>query len=198
MNPGAEVVATDPPHWPSAWVPPSDFAAYVEARKQAGGASIHANTQDLYLVCAFASAGWWRRWRRSRRATRSRCAAPSERLRLSADDVAELTQILLHELLLGHEGSPPALGSYAGRGTLSAWVRVTATRKGLKTFRRSPARELADDEVLEKQAPGDDPELTYLRSLYGEAFRKAFLTAHGRPSTAAIRRRAPGSTSSTA
>jgi RNA polymerase sigma-70 factor (ECF subfamily) len=100
-----------------------------------------------------------------------------QRLRLSGDEVTELTQVLRQELLVGQPGAAPTLASYSGRGSLGAWVRVTATRKGLKTFRRAAAADGGEDELLAKEAPGDDPELAYLRSLYGDAFRAAFLAA---------------------
>jgi RNA polymerase sigma-70 factor (ECF subfamily) len=100
-----------------------------------------------------------------------------ERLNLSADDVADVTQTMFQELLLGREAGAPTLASYVGRGSLGAWIRVSATRKGLGVLRRSPICATGDDEILEAQVPEADLELAYMRSLYGEAFRKAFLTA---------------------
>ena len=55
--------------------------------------------------------------------------------------------------------------------------RVTTTRKGLRALRRSTSDAGDESELLAARSPGDDPELAYLKSLYGEAFRAAFLVA---------------------
>ena len=177
----AEATAPSPPPWPEEWVPAAEFEVYVAARREAGGPRMEEPTRKTSTSHAPAFEGRGDALLAFRARVRGRDAArPSRRLSLSADDVAELTQVLRHELLVpSPAGAPPALASYAGRGPLSAWVRVTATRKGLKACRRDRSREAGEDSLLEVEAPGDDVELAYLRSLYGEPFRAAFLAAMG-------------------
>ena len=70
--------------------------------------------------------------------------------------------------------------SYAGRGPLRNWARVITVRTiGMlidRSKREVPVDKLVFDEVL---SPGDDPELTYLKSTYRREFRTAFEEAMG-------------------
>ena len=68
-------------------------------------------------------------------------------------------------------GSP----SIAGKGELRSWLRVTATREGLKRLRGR--RPVDGDEVLVARSTGDDPELSYMKEVYRAAFREAFAAA---------------------
>jgi RNA polymerase sigma-70 factor (ECF subfamily) len=55
------------------------------------------------------------------------------------------------------------------------WLRVCATRIGLRDQERARRIEPLDDRHLDELAPGvPDPELDYLKRLYGESFRVAF------------------------
>src|SRR5882724_7894696 len=47
----------------------------------------------------------------------------------------ELAQGMRVRMLLGIDGQPPKIASYAGRGPLSAWVRVSAARMAVDLYR---------------------------------------------------------------
>lgn len=98
-------------------------------------------------------------------------AAPSDR--------ADVRQIVRERLLVAPAaGGPPRIASYAGKGTLAAWVRVVATRCAidmLAKVRREVSAE--DDELAALLAPDDDPEIGYLKRLYRSEFKRAFEVA---------------------
>ncbi len=159
--------------WPADWVPQDQFAAYVAERPQVAPDHL----ADLYLACACA------RGLPAALAAFEQRHAPEvvralQRLRLSADQVTEVTQLVRQDLLLAPPGAAAAIATYSGRGPLGAWVRVSATRRGLRALRRSGGTEGGDEsEILAARSPSDDPELAYIKSLYGDAFRAAFLAA---------------------
>ena len=91
-------------------------------------------------------------------------------------------QVLRNELLVGREGRRPKLAEYGGRGDLKGWLRVTAMRAALKVKKkgqRDAAAPNNDSVLLEMRSTGDDPELSYMKALYGDAFRAAFRVAAG-------------------
>jgi RNA polymerase sigma-70 factor (ECF subfamily) len=100
-----------------------------------------------------------------------------ERARLSSDGVTELTQALRLELLVGRDGRRPKLAEYGGRGDLRGWLRVTAMRAALKIHRAQRKPPSDESGLLERKSSGDDPELGYMKALYGDAFRRAFHAA---------------------
>jgi RNA polymerase sigma-70 factor (ECF subfamily) len=104
------------------------------------------------------------------------------RMRAAADQAGEIKQRLRRILFVRDGDRPPAAESYAGRGDLRGWVRVTAVRELHRLLAREN-RELriADDAFLEVLSPADDPELGYLRERYrrelGEAIGAAIAGA---------------------
>lgn len=88
----------------------------------------------------------------------------------SKDDIA---QSVFERLLVGVPGAGPKLASWAAKGPLAAWVRVVALRIAIDAARKDGRMETVDlaDKVA---APGQDDELTYLKSHYREAFKAAF------------------------
>jgi RNA polymerase sigma-70 factor (ECF subfamily) len=69
------------------------------------------------------------------------------------------------------------MGVYAGRGLLTSWVRVAATRAALDLLRAGGARPRTDVEP-DDLAPGrESPELEYLKERYRPQFKAAFQTA---------------------
>jgi RNA polymerase sigma-70 factor (ECF subfamily) len=69
----------------------------------------------------------------------------------------------------------PKIAEYGGMGDLRAWLRVVATRTALDLVRaqRRVERPTADDDILAVPAPGDDPDLAYLKSVYGNEVARA-------------------------
>jgi RNA polymerase sigma-70 factor (ECF subfamily) len=100
---------------------------------------------------------------------------------VAADERAEARQRLRVRLLVQETGEPPRLSSYAGRGSLRAWLRVAAVREALmlvRSARRRAAHEVDDDgELLEQVALAEDPELMILRERCREELRAALVAA---------------------
>lgn len=100
---------------------------------------------------------------------------------LPAETRGEALQRLRLRLLVAEEGAP-RLASYAGRGSLRAWLKVAAVREALMLVRaagRRAAHEVAVDDaaLLEGAALADDPELLMVRERCREALREAFTAA---------------------
>jgi RNA polymerase sigma-70 factor, ECF subfamily len=97
----------------------------------------------------------------------------------SADDIDELQQVLRERMFVGTGTAAPAIGSYAGRGPLKAWVLVTAIREAVKRRQRAAREPAVEDDALialaEKAA--SEPPASVERARYREAFRAAFRTA---------------------
>lgn len=95
------------------------------------------------------------------------------RLAGTADEIAEARQALRARLLVG---PAPKIKDYAGRGPLIAWVRVAAVRI-LHNLRRGRRVCSADDELLERLIPHEEPELSAIKESYRVQFREAFAVA---------------------
>ncbi len=97
------------------------------------------------------------------------------------DAIAEVEQRLRERLLVGVGGRPPAAGTYAGFGSLAAWVRVSALREyyGLaregQRWQQLEEGQLSDH--LDGAAPGDGSELGFLKEQYRPHFRAALAEA---------------------
>jgi RNA polymerase sigma-70 factor (ECF subfamily) len=89
----------------------------------------------------------------------------------------ELLQMLREQMLVARDGKL-GIAAYDGRAPLAVWLRVCATRLGLRRDQRERREVDLDDHELEQLAPGvPDPELAYLKRIYGEQFRAAFAEA---------------------
>jgi len=99
----------------------------------------------------------------------------------------EVRQALRVHLLVGEDGAPPRLASYAGRGPLVAWVRVAAVRVALNLKRSVvQARSVSVEDLLgELVASEPDPELRHLKTMYraelAEALRATLAALSERP-----------------
>jgi RNA polymerase sigma-70 factor (ECF subfamily) len=167
--------------WPSAWVPEEDFRAYVAERTGEGPPPEERDLDALFLACACVR-GVPDAIRAFEASYVVEIRRAGERARLTPDGVTELTQILRQDLLVGRDGGRPKLAEYGGRGDLRGWLKVTAMRAALKVKKRSQ-RDVAapanESMLLEMGSTGDDPELSYMKALYGDAFRAAFRVAAG-------------------
>jgi RNA polymerase sigma-70 factor, ECF subfamily len=89
--------------------------------------------------------------------------------RAVVDDVVQQTRIKL--LTTDDETKVPRLVRYAGSGKLAGLVHVTASRLAIDLIRAQPrAHGQADHDLVEAS---DDPEMTYLKSHYRDAFSGA-------------------------
>jgi RNA polymerase sigma-70 factor (ECF subfamily) len=70
----------------------------------------------------------------------------------------------------------PRIAGYSGRGSLAAWVRVTAAREAVDLRKKLSAGGTA---LLPEHTPvaTSDPELDLLRRKYGDVVRKAIVEA---------------------
>jgi RNA polymerase sigma-70 factor (ECF subfamily) len=93
--------------------------------------------------------------------------------------VDEVRQQLRHKLLVAEPGAPPRIAEYAGRGPLTSWLRVAATRAALDLMRASGARAQTDVEPDDLAPGADSPELEYLKERYRPQFKAAFQGALG-------------------
>jgi RNA polymerase sigma-70 factor (ECF subfamily) len=94
----------------------------------------------------------------------------------SSADAEDAVQSLRMALLVGDGVSGPKLLAYAGKGELSRWVRVAATRMWLNR-KRAVKREVSDEDVLMSEEAPMDAQLAGMKAAYREAFAEAFKTA---------------------
>jgi RNA polymerase sigma-70 factor, ECF subfamily len=100
---------------------------------------------------------------------------------LSRESIDEVVQALRADMFVARPLHPARIAEYEGRGSLAAWLRVSATRLATKLVRpkASDATHLSEDEdaLLAARAPGDDPELSFIKEASRSAFKAAFQKA---------------------
>jgi RNA polymerase sigma-70 factor (ECF subfamily) len=98
-----------------------------------------------------------------------------ERALASFADRREVMQMLREQMFVR---TPRGIAAYDGRAPLATWLRVCATRIALREQDRERRISPTDDEQLDQLAPGvPDPQLDYLKRVYGASFRAAFADA---------------------
>ena len=91
-------------------------------------------------------------------------------MNLTPDQVDEVLQEVRRKLLVaGPDGSPPKIGTYAGRGSLFGLLKVTATRTAISMLRKK-----APGTLNEHEHPDSPPEFGFLRPGQQAAFSAAF------------------------
>lgn len=169
--------------WPDVEVEPEAFMRHLAERVPTDLPLREAleamHTADLYLAC-----GCLLKNTRAMalfdssfiaRMASSRGRAGGER----AD--GELAQGMRVRMLLGADDQPPKLALYAGRGPLSAWVRVSGARMAVDLHRNE--QEPPVDPAWPVRGVALDPELLYVKERYGEEFGKALEAAFSRLTT---------------
>lgn len=130
---------------------------------------------DLYLAfaCGRGDAGALRRFDVAYGPELDRAIARSPKLGATASEFRQLVAVRL--FVAREPGEPPKIASYVGRGSLKAWLRVTAARL-IIDLSRKPVRAdgSADDALIERMDDGRDTELDYLRRTYGPQLQAAF------------------------
>jgi RNA polymerase sigma-70 factor (ECF subfamily) len=86
-----------------------------------------------------------------------------------ADDVGS---VLRERLLVGAEGRPPRIATYAGDGPLAAWVRVAAVRAALNVLEKKEEPVARDEGARDRVPDGDDPERALASARQREVFRE--------------------------
>lgn len=177
--------------WPDLALPPERFIAHVATIVPATDpapaeaiAALHA--ADLYLACACANDVPSAVERFEEAHLRALGAVLGAALASSAVDVDEVRQRLRVRLFVGDAGRGPLVGSYSGRGALSAWVRVAAVRLALTLARNSAIGARAGRRAMAEgalAAAGVDPELAFIKDRYRREFEEAFGAALSAAST---------------
>jgi RNA polymerase sigma-70 factor (ECF subfamily) len=110
---------------------------------------------------------------------RLRAVAPQalSGIRLGTVSENDVLQLVRTKLLVG-EGAERKLASYAGRGPLDGWLRITIARTALSLLRGRASQSMHgpredETEVLANVATTDDPQLAALRAQCGPALSSA-------------------------
>jgi RNA polymerase sigma-70 factor, ECF subfamily len=105
------------------------------------------------------------------------------RLGAQSDTIAEVEQLLRERFLVGTRGRPPAAGTYAGYGSLAAWVRVSALREYYGLAREGRRWQQLEETELAEAPDGPTPgsgtgaELEFLKEQYRPQFKAALAEA---------------------
>src|SRR5262245_46217689 len=154
------------------------FLNAVAARVEDDLAAIHAADLHLALACARGEPAAIAAFDQAHGSDLDIAIAGSPGLGVSKP---EFRQLVRTRLFVGAPDRPARIASYSGRGTLRAWVRVTAARAVIDLSRAHDDREvLADDAMLDRMASPDDPETLLLRTSYGAHVQAAFREALSR------------------
>jgi RNA polymerase sigma-70 factor, ECF subfamily len=134
---------------------------------------------DLALACACADANPWALTKFEREYGREvdRAVARVPGVGMDRDD---FRQKVREKLFTAAGSGRPRIASYAGRGSLRAWVRVTSMRTALDLTRRraEPQHRVAEDgDLVDRMAGGTDPELAFMRSRWGQELRALIVSA---------------------
>ena len=97
-------------------------------------------------------------------------------VRAPADTVDEVKQMLRAQLLVAREDRPPAIAGYAGRGSLRAWLRITATRELVRQIKKQLRDVPLEQAILDQPGEGD-PVLERLKAQYRAEFATSLAEA---------------------
>jgi RNA polymerase sigma-70 factor, ECF subfamily len=145
-------------------------AHFPEGEGDAEKASLHAPDIHLVLACLAGDTLAHARLDERLRAVTPQALAGIREGTLAVDD---LLQDVRAKLLVGDAGVGK-LGSYAGRGPLDGWLRVTVARAAISVIRaKRPPDEADEPEALLAIASAHDPELDALRARAGPLLERA-------------------------
>lgn len=97
--------------------------------------------------------------------------------RASRDLVDEVKQRLRVQLLVAHEGKPPGIVGYKGKGPLRGWVRITATRELIRHLKKASRETPIERSLGEALGAASDPMLAELKAEYRTEFATALQEA---------------------
>lgn len=165
--------------WPGVVIRGEDFAEHLAAcapeAEDPGQALDEMHTTDLYLAyaCSMGNRAAIEAFEEKVMARVPRAVA---RIDSSDDFISTIMEEVRIKLLVG-DGRPPRIASYLGRGPLTSWVMVTATRAAYSAKRGKNRELLTPPEDLDVPMIEDDPELAQLREQVREPFVRAFREA---------------------
>lgn len=126
--------------WPGISLQPEVFARHVAA---AGSPFAPPHPSDLYLACA-CSQGIPLALEALDAKLSSSVARSIARACSSPAAVDEVLQELRFAILVGKDGRPPKIATYAGTARLSTWLTTAALRIATRTRRREAAKHRTD------------------------------------------------------
>ena len=167
----AAILADAHAAWPGILVPDAEFAAFLAARD----ISDDAKFSDLYVAFA-ASKGDPDAARALEEAQAPALRKALAALRLGSAQIDDVLQSMWRDLFTGET---PRIAQFDGSGDLRSWLRVAATRAGLRVLKKSKreANESEAGEIAEKAS--GDPELMLLKARYRADFHAAVEVAIG-------------------
>lgn len=166
--------------WPDLALPVERFAADLARRMGQGAtpATLEGTcAPDVYLAIACVDGNPVAIQRCDQLCERE-VGIVASKLRATPDQLAEARSHLARVLLVDEPEHPAALRGFTGRGTLRAYARVIVTRDLIRTINRGRREATtANDEILERLATMNDPELSVLRARYHGAVTDAMRAA---------------------
>ena len=166
--------------WPSVTLAPEHFLRHLARHLPPEGVPADTLRQvraaDLYLACACAES----EPQALELLERHVLQKLTSRLGLPPGvTLDEVLQVARQRLLLGVAGSAPKIAEFSGRGSLSGWVRIVASRIAQELLSRDGRQEPFSDppQALERMLSGNDPERDFLqahsRQVVSEALQAA-------------------------
>jgi RNA polymerase sigma-70 factor (ECF subfamily) len=169
-----EVTAAAHAAWPAIAVDDVAFARFAAARVTDGNdlaVALRAlPAGDLLLACGCAAGDEAAQTGFDGMLDEVEAAAIA--VRAPADTVDEVKQILRAQLLVARADRPPAIAGYAGRGSLRAWLRITATRELVRQIKKQLRDVPLEQAILDQPGEGD-PVLERLKAQYRVEFAAA-------------------------
>ncbi len=159
--------------YPAVVLPIERFRAAIEAQGAADPAALEL--VDMFLATA-AAAGDARAIAAIESGPLAGAPGWLARYKLGPAELDEVVQRVREKLFVGASDHPPRIAEYAGRGPLSAWVRVVLVREAASLRRRDRDDDPADD-GLPQRVVDHDPEQLLARARYRGAFDDALRTA---------------------
>jgi RNA polymerase sigma-70 factor, ECF subfamily len=168
--------------WPTVRLPPRTFVAHVARHLRSGAISASAlhliHGEDLFLACASAlgDGAALEVLETELFPVVFGALLRTRRTELAADELAQLLRV---RLLVADPGALPRIAEFAGQGPLVGWIRIAATRIVLRASERAVLERATfapalDDDVLNVNSLGADPEVQQLRARFGQEFSRAF------------------------
>ena len=164
--------------WPELSLDRDAFANYVAQRFEAPAELDDTALSELFITCACLRGDNTALTLFDARYLDGVPAALAH-MKLGAEEVDEVRQLVRHKLLVAEAGDVPKLDTYAGRGKLRGLIQVVAVRTAISLLRKNKKHRLTSDGLSELPDGGHDPELTYLKAKYRAAFKRAFAEALG-------------------
>jgi RNA polymerase sigma-70 factor (ECF subfamily) len=159
--------------WGDLDVPTERAVAWWADRAPIDGDLAALHTNDLFLASALADGN-----RAALQLFEKRVMTALDpvliRLRLQPADLDEVKQRTRDATLVSQANQPAGINGYDGRGPLTGWLRVVATRLALKLDRAKTVGVANDDAIFAAAAAPDDVELQAIKLRHGPTLQASF------------------------